>query len=510
MTISCVSRIVSAAAVALGVITPAAFAQSSKEGEVPRVAGVPIVLRGAPAAEARSAAEPFADDALWYNGQPDRKVAYLSTVNDHVSSVVADDCWLKEGMFYKADYVYVQMAITEGYLPNTQLRIMPDCDGKPDDSMITYIEQFDYTVIDAMPSGELEGFVIYEICYYLDAFIQGEDLAWLAPVHDDVDRDMDPTTVEGGYGFWLSATKGIVQGREAHVDAPAFGLPAWTPASDEICCGACTDMYLRVEGECCWRVLDQDRADLSSTGGLYANTLSQNAPWVRSFDDFQLADPCKEVDAWCVCRIEATVATNCDIETVFAEIYTNDCDAPTVRDAGLLYTLTPTRVIDLHTQVNGLPVYRFVFECPDDVVLLDGRNYWLSVFSEQGFAAGKRHVWLFEEREACNIRLNEARYWNPAIGFDPPTPVSDPDLHGAPRGHAFSVWVCAEGAHLGDPDGGDGQTGDDGDGGDGSDGGDVGDGPDGGTGEPRPTRWPNSYLKDEPFGAGGGSGSGGP
>lgn len=498
MTISCVLRVVSVASVALASFAPNAAAQSKDQGplrDIPAVNGVPLVLRGSPGIQSRGDTAPIDDDALWFNGEQDGNVAFLSTVNPHVSSIVADDCWLKEGMFYKSDYVYVRMAVTEGYLPNTRLWIMPDCDGKPDHSDPLFVDQFDYVVHDPAPTGDLEGFVIYEICYYVDSFGAGEDLSWIAPVHDQVDRDMDPATVEGGYAFWLSAGKGAIQGREAHVNAPVFGLPAWSPASSELCCGICTDMYLRVEGECCWRVLDQANADFGAAGGLYDNVLSQNAPWVRSFDDFQLADPCGEIDAWSVCRIEATVATNCDIETIFAEIYNNDCDDPSLHGVGLLHSLAPTQVIDLSTTVDGLPVYRFVFECPEDVTLADGQNYWLSVFSEQGFAAGKRHVWLFEERDACNLRLNEARYWNPAIGFEPPTPVSDMDLAGEARGHSFSVWVCADGVVTSDPGGDDGTTGDD------DDADTVDD-------DIAPNRRPNIIGWDDPIGVG--SGSGGP
>ncbi|GJM17966.1 MAG: hypothetical protein DHS20C14_01790 [Phycisphaeraceae bacterium] len=385
-----------------------------------------------------------ASHALWYNGDEDRRVAFMSTVNAHVSSQVADDCWLKEGMFYDCQYVYVRMAITNGFLPNTQLYMYRDCDGKPDSSVApVVVEQFDYTLIDAAPGGDLDGTAVWEICYYVDQFYQGEQIRWLSPVHDDVDRDGD-LSVEGGFGFWVSANNGVIQGRQTHVNAAGFGLPEWTAAEQEICCGICTDMYLRVEGKCCWRVLAQSNFDLD---GLTDPVLAQNAPWNRSFDDFQLADPCKQVDNWGICRIEAYFATNCDVTTVYGEIFNNECDMPVDPDAAP-YRLTPSFYEDLGMTINSgttaLPVYKFVFWCPDDL-LPTGQNYWFSIFSEQGFVAGKRSVWLFQQRAACNIRLNEAKYRNAPIGYDMPTGVSDAGLHGAPRGHAFSVWVCDPG-----------------------------------------------------------------
>lgn len=385
---------------------------------------------------------------LWDNGDEDGAVAFMSTVNQHVSSQVADDCWLKEGMFYDCQYVTVRMAITDGFLPNTQLYIYADCDGKPDAAIEPMvIPQDTYTFVRA-GTGGLEGTNVYEISYYLDQFKQGEDLRWFSPVHDDVfrgegtDDDTDGFVDGGtGFGFWVSANNGVIQGRQTHVNAAGFGLPAWTPAEDEICCGICTDMYLKIDGKCCWRVLAQSNFDLD---GLTDPTLAQNAPWNRSYDDFQLADPCKNVEEWGICRIEAYFATNCDLTTVRGEIFDNLCDTPSDPIGARAY-LEPTYYEDLGMTINSgsiaLPVYKFVFWCPEDL-LPTAQNYWFSIFSEQGFVAGKRSVWLFQQREDCNIRLNEALYYNPPIGFTEPTPVSDMDLAGAPRGHAFSVWVC--------------------------------------------------------------------
>ena len=375
------------------------------------------------------------ESALWYNGADDRQVGYLSTVNAHVQSEVADDCWLKEGMWYDCFTAKVRMAVTDGFLPNTQLYIYADCDGKPDSGLAPMvipqgIEANAPVLIDANPGGDLDGTDIWEITYVLNQFKPGEDLRWFSPVHTG-----------SGFAYWLSAGNGTVQGKQAQVRAPAFGLPEWSDADNEICCGYCTDMYLIIDGKCCWRVLAQSNFDLD---GLTSPVLAQNAPWVRSFDDFQLADPCKEVDAYGICRIEAFFATNCDLDTIYGEIFNNLCDMPVDPD-NAPYRLTPTNIVPLGmTVLSGttpLPVYRVEFICPPDV-LPNAQNYWFSIFSEQGFVAGKRSVWLYQQRELCNIRLNEAKYRNTVIGFDMPTPVSDPDLEGAPRGFAFSVWVC--------------------------------------------------------------------
>lgn len=362
---------------------------------------------------------------LWDNGPDDGVTALLSTINAHNDSVVADDCWLKEGMWYDCTAAVVRMGITSGFEPVTTLSIFADCDGRPDDAApVMVVPQESFLLL-----GSSDGLDVYEIRYVLDAFKPGEDLRWFSPVH----------TGEGE-GFWLSAGNGTVQGRQAQFKSAAAGFPGWSDAQLAPCCPVCTDMYLRVEGTCCWRVLDQSAYALD---GLTDPALAQNAPWARSFDDFQLADPCMKTDVWEICRIEAYFATNCDLETIFAEIHHNACDLPVGVDAPVA-RLEPTLIEDLGVTIDSgstpLPVYRVVFRMPPGL-LPGGRNWWLSVFSEQGFAAGKRFVWLFEQRAACDIRLNEAHYQNPPLGLVGPKPVSDPALHGAPRGHAFSVWV---------------------------------------------------------------------
>ncbi len=370
--------------------------------------------------------------ALWDNGPDDGVTAFVSTLNDHTQSVVADDCWLKEGMFYDLEAAYVRMAISDGFEPDTELWFFGDCDGVPDSlNPLFVIPQESYQVIDPNPGDPISGTILYEIRYELGQFLEGEDIGWVSAVH-----------VGEGMGFWVSANNGKVQGRQAHANAAGFGLPAWTPVDEDLCCGVCTDVYFTVEGKCCWRVLDQSNFTLT---GLTDPILSQNAPWNRSYDDFQLADPCKLVDEWGICRIEAIFATNCDLTTIHGEIFDNACDTPADPVSARLQ-IEPTSFEQIGSPLpsgsDNLTVYRVIFSCPPGL-LPTGRNYWFSIYSDQGFGAGKRSVWLFEQPQACGIRLNEALYYNPPIGFVDPTPVSDPALAGAPRDHAFSVWVCA-------------------------------------------------------------------
>jgi len=370
---------------------------------------------------------------LWDNGADDRVAGILSTVNSHVDAQAADDCWLKEGMFYDLQYVTVRMAVTSGFnvdpIDNpVYLYVYTDCDGRPDDSIAPLqYEMYDWNVIDPAPGGDFAGTQIWEISFYLDRFVQGEELRWLSPVYKGE-----------GLGFWLTANNGKVQGRQGQYKAPAFGFPTWDDADNELCCGICTDFYMKVDGKCCWRVLAQSNFDLDGlTNPIYA----QNHPWTRTLDDFQLADPCKEVSEWGICRIEAYFATNCDQETIRGEIFNNQCDMPTDLLAAP-HTLTPTYIEDTGLTVAGLPVYKVTFWCPDDT-LTDGCNYWFSIYSEQGAFVGKRSVWLYQQRQPCNIRLNEGKFFYPAIGIDPAQPVSTLPLGpGVPRGFAYSVWVC--------------------------------------------------------------------
>ncbi len=369
--------------------------------------------------------QPVGPEPLWDNGLDDRAVAYLSTSNAHGDTRVADDCWLKEGMFYQIDSVKVRMALTDGVEPDTKLDSYKDCDGRPEHNIVlnTYL-QTGAVIVDPAPTGDLEGMVVWEITYAIDAFVQGEDLAWLSPVH-----------YGDGRAFWLSAGNGVIQGSQAQYRETLAGQ--WHDVSTTLCCGVCTDMYLIVDGECCWRVLDQDTYALA---GLDNPAYAQNAPWARTLDDFQLSDSCGDSADWELCRIEAYFATNCDISTIYGEVYRNDCDAP----SGIttpLHRLMPISVEPTGDVVSSLPVYKVTFR-PDNATLASGQNYWFSVFSEQGFAAGKRSVWLFNGPANCDIRINEAMYSNPVIGIDPPQGISELSFGpAAQRDMAFSVWV---------------------------------------------------------------------
>ncbi|MEZ6317641.1 MAG: hypothetical protein R3B49_02640 [Phycisphaerales bacterium] len=239
-----------------------------------------------------------------------------------------------------------------------------------------------------------------------------------------------------------------MQGARAQLRSADFGLPDWSDAADELCCGICTDYYMKVDGKCCWRVLDQSKYDLD---GLTNPVYAQNHPWTRTLDDFQLADPCKELDVFGICRIVAYFATNCDVETIRGEIFSNVCDMPENANWPEA-TLTPDRVEPTGETVSGLPVYEVTFLCPPD--MLDaGCNYWFSIYSEQGAFLGKRSVWLYRTRDLCNIRINPGKFYYPAIGIDPATPVSQLPLGpGVDREFAYSVWVCKPMDHAGDTD----------------------------------------------------------
>ncbi|MEZ6317642.1 MAG: hypothetical protein R3B49_02645 [Phycisphaerales bacterium] len=368
-------------------------------------------------------------NALWDNGPDDRVIGILSTRNAHADSEAADDCWLKEGMWYDVEYVVVRMAVTQGYEPETTLYAYADCDGRPDDSVAPAVySQDEWYVVDPNPTGEFAGTQIWEIAYYIDEFVHDEQLRWLSPVHTG-----------GGLAFWVSANSGKVQGRQAQLRSADFGLPDWTDADKELCCGICTDYYMQVIGKCCWRVLEQSDYDLDGlTNPIYA----QNHPWTRTLDDFQLAEPCGDPQTeFGICRIDAYFATNCDLTTVYGEFYNNECDMPADLTIGLL-RIAPERFEPTGETVAGLPVYKVTFICPPGT-LYAGQNYWFSIFSEQGAFVGKRSVWLFRHRDDCNFRINPGKFFYPAIGIDPALPISALPLGpGVDREFAYSVWVC--------------------------------------------------------------------
>lgn len=366
-------------------------------------------------------------ELVWDNGPADGISGVISTVNNHMDTRAADDCWLKEGLFYDIESIRVRMAVTTGFEPDTELAIYADCDGRPDDSnVLAVLPQTSFEDLGAA-SGPLEGRTIWEITYAYETFKTGEEIVWLSPVQ-----------LGDGIGFWVTANAGKVQGRQSQARSAGLGFPSWTDVQDDVCCGICTDLFMQVDGRCCWRIIDQSNYALD---GLTAPILSQNAPWVRTLDDMQVAEPCKQLGEVSICRVEAYFATNCDLSTVRLDIYENNCDAPADPLDAALATFEWTSLEDTGEFIDGLPLYKFIFRCPPGQIPT-GQNYWLSIYSEQGFAAGKRSVWAWNEPDACGRRLNEAMYRNPAIGFDPATPQSDAFLAGTPREQAFSVWVC--------------------------------------------------------------------
>ncbi|MEZ6317640.1 MAG: hypothetical protein R3B49_02635 [Phycisphaerales bacterium] len=214
-----INRIVlGAAALACATSWSAAQARAGAHGATKEVEKevkvVPYILGDGGSIQV-SAGDKYTSTSLWDNGDDDRVVAILSTVNQHADSQAADDCWLKEGMWYDIQTVTVRMAVTTGFEPQTLLYGYEDCDGRPDDTLMPAVyPQDEWYVVDSNPGGDFAGTQIWEIVYHVDEFVRGPQLGWLSPVH-----------YGQGLAFWVSATTARCRAPGPSSAPPTSGCP---------------------------------------------------------------------------------------------------------------------------------------------------------------------------------------------------------------------------------------------------------------------------------------------
>ncbi|HBS29129.1 MAG TPA: hypothetical protein DEB06_06680 [Phycisphaerales bacterium] len=376
--------------------------------------------------------------AWWDNGLPD----FVSGLNSqelvvpHASfqALVADDFFLKFGKCYWIESIELDMAIFGVVDPVVALRIYDDCNGRP--AALAWPEFTNPAVTNlGQLGGALAGFTHYRFRFSIDLFEYGYRRLWVNPVG-----------IGKGLYYWLTSNNGVVQGVQGQYQAAAFGFPSWTDVDQTgTNFGICTDFNFRVCGKCCWLLKDNSDFDTSGLSSIaFANGIIFGS---RAVDNFQVP-PGKDIE---VCRIEAWMATNCDVTRAFMEIYNNDCDSPvkpasitlTGADVMPLYSVPPSEGIPgIPLTFDGLPVYKFSFTCPG-VVLQGGQNYWLAMATIGVGTPFERATWLFKRKSECHINITQGQYKNIFLaGFQDFTQVEHPGLAGEPRDFAFRLYAA--------------------------------------------------------------------
>ncbi|MCA9294192.1 MAG: hypothetical protein KDA20_10300 [Phycisphaerales bacterium] len=411
-------------------------------------------------------------NVFWQNGGPDFRHAVRSAESPAHQWYAADDFILHPCRWNYLESVELYMAIGVDVVdPVVELRIYPDCDGKPDKSFAP--EVYPGWICDGMESMTFPGYNIHKVRFQLDWWVFGNedgcDRFWLNPVG---------LTANTKY-FWISTDVGgqapnsgqrDLQGVQAHFKAPTTVPPYldWTPYDQYCpnpefpdCAGACIDFNFQICGKVCALLKDQSDFDLDG----YAATKFPNVNDTgMSADNFQVA-PGGQFDQQGtveICRIEAYMATNCNPDLVYGLIFHNDCDKPgdELYNLGFVDFWEPISIAEnAGADFDGLPVYKFVWFCTGKDVR-KGRNYWFAPLASRGVNINERSVWLFRERlENCkDIWITEGCYmnWNDT---DPVwRDVSYYTPLNTPRDFAFKIWLVDDNANGSVPQGDPGVT----------------------------------------------------
>lgn len=362
---------------------------------------------------------------IWSNGEVD---GISGLASQQTLAETADDLVLEDGGFYQIDQIELVMAVLPNGPVSAQLRIFDDCNGKPAAQLASY-PATDVTSLGTNPN--FPGLTFYRFVFGdLGIFEPGGKRLWISP--------QGPAT---GLYFWLTSGSGLVQGVQGQYRSPAYGYPNWTDvdALCSTCFGFCTDFNFRVCGKVCWLI--HDSGDFSKDGFVSRGFPGLPIYLSNSFDNFQIP-PGENAS---LCRLETWIATNCNPNRIYVELYDNDCDSP----SGLPVKLDvntpgwqpPEQVFDdgQPCLVQGLPVYKIVFECPG-VELREGRNYWLTVALHWFGSPHERAFWLFGPEGGCGQQMNqstlgggaeyrvditEGRFRSDFLGLPDFTPISE-------------------------------------------------------------------------------------
>lgn len=351
-------------------------------------------------------------------------------------SAAADDVFLTKGFIYTLQ-TFCGVLVTNDFddgpdMPDAILRVYSDCNGFPDSLLMTFM---DPTVEDLgeAPFGSPGQFRYFQFCFDLNKWERdrsdSDERLWFSLVGVG---DQGP----GERYFWASGNDGTIQGAQGK---RRFNGGPWEdigPSPN----GPCTDLEFYIEGRKCACICDntpfeKDNNCLNKILNTANSSMSQVA------DNFQVVS-CKATD---VCKIEAWIATNCDITRTVMEIYGNDCDCP---DEETPMVFTDPWVFEagntIISPVSGaeLIVYRvcFEFDTPGTLLLQGGQNYWVSIYNPGGtFLTDEAYTLCKDNSEECDIKISQAKFLSPNFEFKEWTPIDQATTDGIERDIAFRV-----------------------------------------------------------------------
>lgn len=382
----------------------------------------------------------------WDNGVCDDVNALQSQEKDGKYQYVADDYVLKAGLYYYYDSIsfdfYVNNTQTS---PTWKLDLYKDCDGKPSGAPVATYTTFDKK--DQGVSGKFSNYHKWTVTFTnINRYEAGHESDCTTAKR----YWLQPRGVGTGIYLWRTANSGVIQGAVAmYKDNYVGGQADWTEVFNVCCQPVCTDFCFHIDGLVCCLLHDNSNYELTGLGSLQSNILEYGT---RAADNFQVPPGGCCVD---VCRIEAWVATNCDVKKIFGEIYNNDCNCPDDGAGQPFFTLLKPIVTATGevTVSDGIPVYHLLWQDPG-LCLDPGQNYWFSAVMRGSGQITEVGYFLFKNHNiTCDILISEGKYKNCWIGPADFTKVSDPSVFGLVRDFAFRVYIkaptCTAGSNTG-------------------------------------------------------------
>ena len=384
----------------------------------------------------------------WNNGDADNITAHQSQQTNIGDFYTADDFMVKAGTYKYVDSATFCFLVSDSidgvmFKPQVGLRILGDCNGRPDDTNVicdigpltAFIDE-GLVAINGGASASFPGFNEWSFCFDVDKFFPGYTRLWLVPY-----GVADLTGPGGGLYFWRSANMGQIQGVQGQIKN---GAQSWQDVAECDCPGICTDFCFTLNGHVC--CLQKDNTPYDATGGAKSLQLfGATGDTARAVDNFQVG-PYNPVD---LCRLECWMATNCPLDKVFVEIYENVCNMP----GNKLLTIDLTAdsdgdgfadypiAEDTGADYLGCDIYHFIWPELDGYVLDPGRDYWISFVAKGTGSILDKAYWMYKATSACHICITEGKVKDPfVLGLEDFTYVSVA-TSGAPRDFAFRVFT---------------------------------------------------------------------
>jgi hypothetical protein len=389
----------------------------------------------------------------WDNGPCDDVTAMQSQYNATTGKqqCVADDYVLKAGLYYYYDSIsfdfYVDKitsASTAG--PSWSLDLYKDCNGKPAGAPVASYTA--HSKLDQGPSTKFANYNKWTVTFTnINRYEAGHESDCVTAKR----YWLSPKGLGSGLYFWRSANNGTIQGAVSMYknNFTPGGVPDWTETFNVCCQPVCTDFCFNIDGLVCCLLHDNSKYELTGLSSLQGNIIDFGT---RAADNFQVPPGGCCVD---ICRIEAWVATNCDITKIFGEIYDNDCNCPDTGSNQPIHTLIDPIVTATGevTVTDGIPIYHVLWHDPG-ICLEPGRNYWFSAIARGSGQIFEVAYFLFKDHNLpCPILISEGKYKNCWVGPLDWTSTSDPLVYGFARDFAFRVYVkaptCQAGSDVG-------------------------------------------------------------